>query len=42
MSLTELHDRLDERFRLLTGAERLLLGRLGSWLVPMTIVPARQ
>jgi hypothetical protein len=28
MSPTELHDRLDQRFRLLTGAEQLVLGRL--------------
>jgi predicted ATPase len=28
MSLSELHDRLDQRFRLLTGAEQLVLGRL--------------
>jgi predicted ATPase len=32
MSLTELHDRLDERFRLLTGAEQLLLGRLSVFV----------
>jgi predicted ATPase len=28
MSLTELYNRLDQRFRLLTGAEQLVLGRL--------------